>query len=757
MADIAGSNGERKEFIAVGKPNVPGKLSHSIATGKAKFGTDVIVPNMLHAKFMRSPYAHARVKSIDVSKAKAIPGIVEIITCFDPEIKALGGGAGMGGAGGGGIIDELGAPMLSDTAHMEDEEVGAIVIAENEDACDEALRKLDIVWEQLPFILDPREGKKPEAKIIRENKKSNVELANRNEGNVEYGFKEADQIIEFDWNLPYYSSHIPNPAGGVAWWYDDPLHSEGESIWIEGATQGRSHIAALYKLPLDKVTENTIFQGGKYCDWGLRKAVMVTPFLSKRMGRPVRMVSSRRNMYDLAMNQRFAHLKVGFKNDGTITAVRDTAVVAAGIPYSSNFGTVMDFNYGPFFTTKCTNLQFAWEAVYTNTGKMYLSAQHCPWTWDSMTVAHQMIAEKLGMDPIDVATKNIHGPAAQTDTSIPPSYQACVETGKKEIKWQWHAAGAKKLPDGRLHGASFRYQMCPRHAFSGYSCTVTVKDDGKVYMPSRGPVTGMFAIDAIALVVAEEMGAKIEDVIVEFDPRAIFTPVGGGSDGTTAAAWVAKEAAVACKKLLLQTAADSLKVKPEELDTKDTKVIFKSDPNKAFPFQQFSGKDLAATFTGRPPLSLWSQGMGKLLDTMNVLFCEVAVDTETGEVEVLRHLIVADPGKVLRRTSLEGQLHQVMIFSEGNQLKEDFYFDKSTGVKLHTNMFEYKKPTIVDVGPIDSILLETRAGNAAYGANGISHSLANTHAIICAIHNAIGKWVDPPATPDRILKALGKA
>jgi len=156
---------------------------------------------------------------------------------------------------------------------------------------------------------------------------------------------------------------------------------------------------------------------------------------------------------------------------------------------------------------------------------------------------------------------------------------------------------------------------------------------------------------------------------------------------------------------------------------------------------------------GKPNLP----GMGKMIDTMNVLFCEVAVDTETGDVEVLRHFIVADPGKVLRRTSLEGQLHQVMMFSEGAQLSEEFAFDKATGVKLHTNMFDYKKPTILDIGPVDSVLLETRVGNAVYGANGISHSMANTHLIICAIQNAIGKWVDQPATPDRVLEALGKA
>jgi CO/xanthine dehydrogenase Mo-binding subunit len=264
-------------------------------------------------------------------------------------------------------------------------------------------------------------------------------------------------------------------------------------------------------------------------------------------------------------------------------------------------------------------------------------------------------------------------------------------------------------------------------------------------------------VEACSLVVAEEMGARIDDVVVEFDPKAVFTPVGGGSDGTTAAAWVAKEAAVACKKALLQQAATSLKAKPEDLDTRDSRVFFKSDPSKSFPFSQFSGRETAATFTGRPPISLWSAGMGKMLDTMNGLFCEVAVDTETGDVEVLRHLVVVDPGKVIRRTSLEGQLHQVMMFSEGAQLSEDFAFDKTTGVKLHTNMLDYKKPTILDLGPVESILLETRVGNAAYGANGISHSMANTHLIICAIQNAIGQWVDPPATPDRVLKVLGKA
>jgi CO/xanthine dehydrogenase Mo-binding subunit len=119
--------------------------------------------------------------------------------------------------------------------------------------------------------------------------------------------------------------------------------------------------------------------------------------------------------------------------------------------------------------------------------------------------------------------------------------------------------------------------------------------------------------------------------------------------------------------------------------------------------------------------------------------------------------VVADPGKVIRLTSLESQIDQVMDFSAGCQLQEDFFYDKATGVKLNANMLDYKKVGMLDMPPVDRKFLETRVGNAAYGANGISHSLANTHLVICAIHNAIGKWVDPPATPDKVLKALGKA
>jgi CO/xanthine dehydrogenase Mo-binding subunit len=374
----------------------------------------------------------------------------------------------------------------------------------------------------------------------------------------------------------------------------------------------------------------------------------------------------------------------------------------------------------------------------------------------------------------------LHGPESQTDPNPVPSYEACVAAAKKMMDWKWHKAGEKKLPDGRLHGASFRYNQCPRHSGTTFSPKLELRG-GKVYQPSRGPVIGNYILEANAMVVAEELGLEYKDIVTSLDHHEIYRPYGGGSDGTTASSWALKECANKLKKLILETAVEEANNppaaggfgmmggtgkkptpsplkgrKPEELDLQGGKVVVKDDPGTGVPLAQAVRANLFATYSGKPPDALWSQ-RGKKLDTMDVALCEVAVDAETGEVEILRFGVVADTGKIMRRTSLEGQIHQVMDFSAGCQLQEEFIYDEKTGVKLSTNMFEYKKVSMLDMPRVDLELLETRAGNACYGSNGISHSLANTHLVIMAIHNAIGKWVESPATPEQVLKALGKA
>ena len=134
MADLTGINGQREDFRVVGKANLPGKLSWAVASGLAKFGIDYVVPDMLEAKFLRSPHAHARIKSFNLEKAKAVPGVVDIVTWKDEDLKKLQRG-GMGGSP---------QPFISDVAEEENVEVGFIVVAENGDICDEALRALDV-------------------------------------------------------------------------------------------------------------------------------------------------------------------------------------------------------------------------------------------------------------------------------------------------------------------------------------------------------------------------------------------------------------------------------------------------------------------------------------------------------------------------------------------------------------------------------------------------------------------------------------
>jgi CO/xanthine dehydrogenase Mo-binding subunit len=789
MADLVGVNGQRENFRVVGTPNLPGRLSRAIASGIAKYGIDYVVPDMLHAKFLRSPYANAKVVSVDTAKSRSIPGVVDIVTWEDEDLKNLSAGGGFMGPA---------QPFLDNIADQEGTEVAVIVVAESEDICEEALRQLDVKWEVLPHVVDLREGRKLDAPVIRSSyppakegagrfgstgggnnppKKGNVSYSNVVDGDIEAGFREADHVIEFDMNTAAFCGHIPNPVGGVALWFDSPYHGDGKNLRIEGTPWGHGQVVGMYRMPEEKVFQDCMLVGGRYCDWGTRKSQLITPLLAKRTGRPVRCVNDRYGMYDFNLNQRYVHLKIGFKANGLITAIDDFSTADGGVRGSTNFGNTMDQTYGPYFTTRCQNVKQNMDVVDSNRGKMWLSGQHNPMSWDSLMVTLYMIAEKLGKDPIDIATLNLHGPESQTDPNPVPSYEACVAAAKKMMNWQWHNAGEKKLPDGRMHGASFRYNQCPRHSGTVFSPKIEIRN-GVVHLDSKGPVIGNYIMEANAMVVAEELGLEYNDISMKLDHHEIYRPWGGGSDGTTASSWAVKECANKMKKMILEAAIEEannppaaggfgprgknptpspLKGRnPEDLDLKGGKVVVKSDPSIGVPLAQAVRANLFATYSGRPPLALWNQ-RGKALDTMNVATCEVAVDTETGEVQILRFGVVADPGKIMRRTSLESQIHQVMDFSTGCQLQEEFIYDQKTGVKLSTNMFEYKKVSMLDMPRVDLELLETRAGNACYGSNGISHSLANTHLVIMAIHNAIGKWVESPATPEKVLKALGKA
>mgnify|MGYP000921109080 CR=1 FL=1 len=321
MADLAGVNGQRTEFKVVGKPNLPGPLSYAMATGMAKYGLDHVLPNMLHAKFLRSPYAHARILSVDTSKARALEGVVDILTWEDEDIKNLVSYGEHWGTP---------RPWLDNIADQEGDEVGVIVVAESEDICEEALRLLDVKWEILPHVVNILEGRKEDAPVIRPGepsrtsfgmhdpnapppppKQGNVSFSILCAGDIEEGFKQADHVMEFEIYLPAFASHFPNPSGSVAWWDMDPYKGDEPVLHIEGAVRERLPISKMYNVPLENVVQESLFMGGKYCDWGLRRSQEITPLLARRTGRPVRCVNTRYETFDFSMKQRFIKVRSG--------------------------------------------------------------------------------------------------------------------------------------------------------------------------------------------------------------------------------------------------------------------------------------------------------------------------------------------------------------------------------------------------------------------------------------------------------------
>ena len=303
MADLVGVNGQREDFRVVGRPNLPGRLSRAIASGIAKYGIDYVVPDMLHAKFLRSPYANAIVRSVDTTKARAIPGVVDIVTWEDEDIKGLGSSGGFMGPS---------FPFLDNFADQDGDEVAVIVVAESEELCDEALRALDVKWEVLPHVVDLLEGRKPDAAVVRETppapkggggmggfgggggknppRQGNVAYSNVLDGDIEAGFREADHIIEYDMKTSAFSGHIPNPVGTVAWWFDDAYHGDGR-VRIEGVpgatTRSRDEPRRAGKgVP-------GMHDGGGATATGASASSSCHPMLARRTGRPVKCVNSR--------------------------------------------------------------------------------------------------------------------------------------------------------------------------------------------------------------------------------------------------------------------------------------------------------------------------------------------------------------------------------------------------------------------------------------------------------------------------------
>jgi len=779
-------------FSEIGKRGVRRLDGYEKASGQAIYTRDVQLPGMLYARVLMSPYARARIQRMGTSKAEALPGVRAVIRYDDVEVKdRMLNGCYFGPEW---VCPRLAGwalkpihPVLGEQAWYEGQPVGAVVAADSEDIANEALRLLEVEWEELPFVLDQEEALKPDAPILRPGADSNLlERPGQSieQGDVERGFREADKIIEFRAKRNAHLWAGAELPSVVVRWRGDNLE-----MWVheQQAYHAKMLISEWLKVPMNKITVHSPYQG---CSFGGRGNPannsengmnILAALLARRTGRPVKLLYDRREyFFGESADMMVGHFKVGAKSDGTITAVQMKNVFAVymGAPGIEHFidntripnlsceTLTVDVSKGPAWWCRCEQLPNAL----------------------CLTLVFDHVAAELGLDPTEVALKN-DGYDGRDTTELSKykrehgfpdrdSLKECIEAGKKTIGWdeKWHPPGTKRLPNGKMHGMAFTWSHEWDDTRGTGSAAVMIENDGTVSIIGEQSDIGVNPWTAYCQIVADELGVRYEDVNIKpfnLDHGfALMSP--DGSANLCSNGEVLRKAAQKAKKMLLELAAQRFEgVEPKELDIKDGIIYVKAAPEEQKTIKEAVARAMpmfaSAAFWTEPPVIAWAwhtQGVwGRALETGRPRLCrqahfiEVEVDTGTGEVEVTKVVNVNDVGKAISPETVEGQMYGGTYMGIGRALSEEMVWDEKTGVLLNRNLLDYKYATMLDCGPIETIIKETGMGHGPYGTCGVAEDIATEVPALLgpAVYNAIGKWVDEyPITPDKVLKALGE-
>ncbi|MBI5209738.1 MAG: xanthine dehydrogenase family protein molybdopterin-binding subunit [Elusimicrobia bacterium] len=776
-----------RKFIGQYRPRLDGLEK---ASGRAVYADDFAnktrFPDMLYAKVLHSPHPHARIKSLDVGAAERLPGVAAVLTYRDPEVARLKPTS----AGWTDGVDTVSYErmmwkrfrdrrVLGDTAHWVGDDLGVVVAAETEAAAEEALRLVKIEWEVLPFVLDPLEAMKPGAPPVHpEVTPNNVLPADPvgggdvflTKGDAERGLAQAEVVAEA--TSVYHNAtqcSLDNWCCLVTW-DDDKL-----TCWSNSyeADMSRMHISQMLDLPLHKVRVVSPFVGGQFGrgDTGEQPFFLFTALLAKRTGRPVKFKHTRRESFHDSRQPAIYHGKAGATKDGTITTLHFKSVGNAGA-YADH--TMFALKFAPAEVAEVAfahipNLKMESYGVYTNV----LPACMMRGVGNSQLnfiLGHLMdaLAEKLGMDPLDLVAKNFgHAWAQPPDKSL----AAVLSAGAERIGWaaKRHAPGRGPAREGVIKsgvGFSFHpgwhaeWQEARRGRIQ---VGLRLNCDGTVMLEAPTVEVGTGSNTCNVLGCAEALGfLGVTPADISFS-NTVDTDTGLKDTVQTdsAVSFLQSEALVVAarelKAKVLEAAAGKLGARPEDLDVADGWVFPKSAPKdrRSLPDVLWQG-DLVpiAVTVSRPPSS------EKTGVPFQANFAEVEVDTSTGQARIVKLVVVNDCGTVMYPSGAEGQQIGGQCMSVGESLTEEIIYDPATGIPLNFNWIDYQIPTMADIPDIEPVLLEVWRGAGEYGACGIGEGVltCTPAAVLNAIYNAIGARVDVmPFKPEKILAALGMA
>ena len=723
-------------------------------TGAAKYTYDIQLPHMLYAVAVRSPLPHARVKNISVEKAKAAPGVHDIL--LPPDVERYMMGNPFSGF----------QPLLTTEPKYTGEEI-AVVAAETELQAEDAARLVKVEYEPLPFVVDPEVSMsdKSPVKFFPEGNFTGGGFGRHvmgkpsvySRGDVEQGFKEADHVFEETFRTEPQQHSPMEVHGTIAQWDGDQLN-----VWesTQGVFAVQEEIAHVFHVPMSSIrVVGTHMGGGFGGKGGPGKQTMIAVLLAKRTRRPVKMMLSRRedymNVYRPASIQ---HFKIGVKNDGRLTAIEFKSINAVGATLSGamwgNSSAMAKEMYA------CPNVKTEDYAVFTNTPSP--SAMRGPgntqnaWGFEQLI---DMVAQKLNLDPIELRNRN----NVKVDQTTNEPYASkglaeCYALGAEKFHWVEKRRRQNDPASAKKYGVGVASQIWGGGGGPPATALVKINQDGSINLLTGAADIGTGTRTVLTQICAEELGVPIEKIhITNADTETTpYTLPSYGSITLASSGPAVRSAANDARRQLFDLASASLGVKPEELSAKDGFIFVTAQPDKKIKFEAAAAAMPERDLIGRgyrgpnPP--------GLSLNAFGAQFCEVEVDTQSGEVKVLKFVAAHDSGRVINPHTFASQIKGGITMGTGYALSERRIVDNNTGIPVTASILEYRPPTSMDV-PID---IEVYSVDVPYTANNIGAKgvgepplIATAPAIANAVFHATGVRVKSnPITPEKIVEGL---
>lgn len=752
------------------------------ATGTAGFTSDMKLPGMLYGKVLRSPHAHARIVSIDTSEAEKLPGVKAVATHKNTPRELFNTSATMTFTVPP-MVPVLDQYIFDNMVRYVGDEVAAVA-ATSEKIAEAALKLIKVEYELLPAVFDPLEAMTPEAPVIHESHKKNIpggEVIQIPYGDMEKGFAESDLIIEKTFKVPVQKQAQMETQAAVA-----QVGLDGKmTVWSTTQTPHPTKmiLAKIFSVPESKIRVlNPPYIGGGF---GVRiglsaKAEPIAAALSMLAKKPVKVVYTRKEDF-IASDTRHAGyvtVKLGAKKDGAFHAMHLKAILNGGAYCSFSCETPGVLGCMGLAVYRIPNMLYYGHSVYTNTtpsGAMRGFGN--PQAMYPIESVVDMMAEQLGMDPLELRLKNI----MQAGDPWPLPYKCsstglaeCIEKGARSIGWEkrgkLNQPGAKKLRGigvGVGTHCSNAWPWCGDYD----NAYISVQQDGSIHLATGVPDMGTGTSTSLPQIAAEVMGVGLDKVSITFADTA-STPFTIGSHASRtlyAAGTAVVEAARDARKQVLEYAGDLLKVAPERLELRNSVINVAGHAVG----DDCSGSGVCLTGESeRKSITLKELayaahlrnkqfiGIGRIVPDnappWHAHFAEVEVDTELGQVRVIKVAAVHDVGKAINPMIVEGQIEGGVLMGIGYALSEEIKYDEK-GKQLHDSFHKYMLATADDTPEIDVMIVEANDPTGPFGAKGVGETglVPTAAAIANAVYDATGiRFFEIPLTEEKVYRAL---